>query len=803
MHTYFPPGNVRPLSIELRKSRIGVGYRAVSVSRTPSPVPPPRKAPVKIVRPSKESVTSTSKPENPVVKANAQTMPVKIIRPSKEPVASTSKLNKPTVKATSQKIPQPKPRAQKSAPQETPLNSPTNTPQQPLPALPLPSPTLISSPPPPPAPFVPSDLYISVMSGLAMANMPQTMQVAAAADPMAAFQFAQMCFAPPSAFPLPPFPLIPPQPDPVTTQPRLRAPKLPPKPVLDSAPKKSSPAPPPVLQEDNQKLTPTPTSTPVLDPSVTIEMDPSVLKQKRLARKNNIGWIPSLGFPDRGTFNLVPTSSYLYWSSSDNLTQPDPQCSLVMEDLPHDCRTMEFVRSWSDQFPAIAVHLNGGGKALIEFPSREIAQEAYDSPRLRNGRYQRTTHVRVFWYRQQADGVAPPLTSTTSGNAGGAGEAKDVLTTVTSVDITTLPEEPVSMDIDGSTPLAETSRLGKKAQLKDESKGFSLPPSEQDAPDADLPVRPTTAPTCSLRPESPFVATPSVDQEEQRRRSGLVDRTTDGSGEGSERTPSRPPASPSPSESSSSCTKAPSSRLRSPSPEVIQQKPTPAGSPPSLRYPSETPQMTNGKSGVPSPGKETLSHDDSSTASTSGSSVAEDVSLEQQLRMRLLAMKRTRVANRSSGQSSSISAPSTAVYPKSDVLSKAAPPLPIPQISDGVVVSESLELLATSFIVDTLQAAQGLPSEPERFDIAMRTRLSKKRGSGDAFGYSTDIAFKRQRLAQQIEESKRIMERWKAARTKEERNQIYALWEESNRFVSPTWVDCALILLRGHFRCYF
>jgi hypothetical protein len=110
-----------------------------------------------------------------------------------------------------------------------------------------------------------------------------------------------------------------------------------------------------------------------------------------------------------------------------------------------------------------------------------------------------------------------------------------------------------------------------------------------------------------------------------------------------------------------------------------------------------------------------------------------------------------------------------------------------------------LELLATSFIADTLQAAQGLPSDPEKFDTAIQARVSKKRGSSDAFGSSADIAFKRQRLAQQIEKSKRILERFKAANTKEERKQIYALWEESNRFVSSNRVDYALTLLRNPF----
>lgn len=142
-------------------------------------------------------------------------------------------------------------------------------------------------------------------------------------------------------------------------------------------------------------------------------------------------------------------------------------------------------------------------------------------------------------------------------------------------------------------------------------------------------------------------------------------------------------------------------------------------------------------------------------------------------------MKKTRIANKNCERSSSSSTPSTTVdLDASTLFNAASPPLP-----NRIAISQSLELLATSFITDTIQAAQGLSSEPERFDTAVKARLSKKRGSHDVFGSSADIALKRQRLAQQIEESKRIMERWKTAKTKEEKKRIYELWEESNRSV--------------------
>ena len=726
------------------------------MSRSPSPVPPPRKA------------------------------PVKIIRPPKEPVASSSKLKQPAAKATTQKSSQPKTKAQKSAPQKSTL------PKQLAPIQLLPPPPM-AAPPSPPSPFFPSDLYISMMSGLAMANMPQTMQAAANTDPMAAFQFAQMCFAPPPAFPLPPVPFAPPRPDPVTIQPRLHAPSLPPKPVSDLTPKPnpkltpaSPSAPSPVLQEGNPR--PTRTSSSILDPfSVTMEMDPEALKLKQFARRSSIGWIPVPGFPDRGRFDF-PTSGYRHWSCSGEVTEPNPRRSLVMEDLPLDSRTTEFVRSWSDRFLAVAVHVNGGGKALIEFPSREVAERAYNSPRLRDGPYKRAGHVRVFWYRPPAEDVAS--TSTTNGNTDATGKAKGVPTAMTT---STAPEEPTPTKIENSTSLVETSQL--KARSKGKGRGASLPLPECDAADLDLPARSSTAPTSTLRPESPFVTIrPPMADREQRQRLDPTDRGTNWSVEGSERTPSRPPASPSPSVSSSSHTKVPSPHLHSPSPEIIQQERTPNRSPPSLRYPSSTPEMTNNDGSAPSTSDGASTHGNPSPTSASGPSVIGGASLEQQLRMRLLAMKQSRIANKSSEQSSPASTPSAVVDPEPETLFKVASPPPVSQTTNAIVVTEGLELLATSFITDTLNTAQGLPSQPDVFDTAMSARLSKKRGSSDAFGSSADIAFKRQRLAQQIQESKRIMEQWRAAKTKEERNRIFVLWEESNRFVSLTYVDCALVL---------
>lgn len=727
-------GNVRPPPIELRNRRAGVGYHADTASRSPSPAPPLKKAPVKIIRPPREPIASASKTEQPAVETTTQTscqMKAKVPKPSSS-------------KSTTTDLPQ-NPLKQSTLPQ------PTVSP-----------PTVILPPPPPPVPFVPSDLYISLMSGFAMANMPQAMQAAAAADPMAAFQLAQMCFAPTSPFPLPPFSLVPPQPDAAPTHQHPPTPNLPPRPpsTTNSDPK-ITPVPlpiPPILPEGDLSLVPPPTPTSAPDPfSATIEMDPQVLKQKRQARRNNIGWIPEPGFPDRGTFDLVPTMPLVCWPSSNVTTPPDPQRSLVMEDIPGNCRNIQFVRSWTDKFPATAVYLNGTAKALIEFPSREVAEVAYDSPRLRGGQFDRAIHVRVFWYRPQVEGVA-----TTDGNAG------------------------VTGDIEDTEPEVETAEVWRGVQLQGMEKAPSLPPSGLDPPGVDLPVRISTAPMFISGPGSPLVIAASMecDGREQRNRLSLVVRADNISRE-SEAPASLPCTSPSPSlpPTPPAYTPAPCHQSPSLSPDITQRKRTPTGSPPSLRYPSSTPEMTSDKSTVPSPGEGTSGRDTQFTVSTSDPSPAGDFSLEQRLRMRLLAKKQAMIANRSCERSSSSSTTSTLADPDLDIPFKVVSPPPVSETPNGIAIPESLELLATSFITDTIQAAQSLPSEPERFDIAIKARPNKKRGSRDAFGSSADIAFKRQRLAQQIEESKRIMERWKTAKTKEERSKIYGLWEESNRSV--------------------
>lgn len=694
----------------------------------------------------------------------------------------------------------PKARAEKSALPKLALHNPLPNPPKQSPQQLLSPATVISPLPLSPAPFVPSDLYISLMSGLAMANMPQTMQAAAAADPMAAFQLAQMCFAPPSSFPLPPFSLVSPKSDPAPAQRHIHIPNLPPKPSFSPTIQPNAkigitpvlpPAPAPTFQEGNPNTTPSLTSTDTS--STTIEMKDFMLKQIRQARKTSIGWIPEPGFPSRGIFDLIPTIDYVHWSSSDDVTPPDPQRSLVMEDIPCNCRSVEFVRSWADQFPATAIHLNGNAKALIEFPSREVAKAAFDSPRLRGGPFDRATHVRVFWYRPRVGDIVPSPMVTANGNAVVNGEVEAAPDDATSTTIGTTLEEPVPMTIDELSPKTETTEIGKGVQSKKEEKGSSPPSPELNL--SDLPVQsPTTLAFTPIRGSRSLVTPIECDQGEQRSQSGSIERDENASWGGSAHGIPRLPVSSSPPVPPMSRVQV-SSHLRSPFLEVTQPKRTPSGSPPSLRYPSSTPDMINDKERGSSPSKEISMHDVKSPTSASGPLLVGDYTLEQQLRIKLLAVKGARIANQSCEQSSSSSTPSTVVDHDSDTFFETASPPPVSGTPDSVAISENLELLATSFITDAIQAAQGSPSEQEKLDTVIRSRLRKKRGFGDAFGSSADIAFKRQQLTQQIEESKKIMKQMKAAKTKEERTQIYVLWEKSNRFVALARIDGGLILL--------
>ncbi|GJE85193.1 hypothetical protein PsYK624_012710 [Phanerochaete sordida] len=97
-----------------------------------------------------------------------------------------------------------------------------------------------------------------------------------------------------------------------------------------------------------------------------------------------------------------------YKSPNPNFPPPNPARTLVMEISPKKYRNVAFVRSWAMTFgtkpikpPRIDLDVKAG-KALIEFPTAEVARLAFESDRmLGEGR----EHIRVFWYRVRGVGA--------------------------------------------------------------------------------------------------------------------------------------------------------------------------------------------------------------------------------------------------------------------------------------------------------------------------------------------------------------------------------------------------------------
>jgi hypothetical protein len=118
---------------------------------------------------------------------------------------------------------------------------------------------------------------------------------------------------------------------------------------------------------------------------------------------------------------------------------PDPSRTLIMEAMPKKLRDIKFLRWWvrhavhfgssigldpnsaqlMPEYPACArrieevlpehIEINERGKALLEFPTHEMAQAAFNSPRMTgdDGR----TGIRVRWYARKPETAIPPPTA--------------------------------------------------------------------------------------------------------------------------------------------------------------------------------------------------------------------------------------------------------------------------------------------------------------------------------------------------------------------------------------------------------
>ncbi|KAI0090455.1 hypothetical protein BDY19DRAFT_773067 [Irpex rosettiformis] len=100
--------------------------------------------------------------------------------------------------------------------------------------------------------------------------------------------------------------------------------------------------------------------------------------------------------------DLDPNSQHgVYFIPPQSLWKPNPARSLVIELLPKRFRTLTFIFDWAGTVcppgapPRVELDQKVG-KALIEFPSGDIARAAWESPRLYGGGKE---HIRAYWYR--------------------------------------------------------------------------------------------------------------------------------------------------------------------------------------------------------------------------------------------------------------------------------------------------------------------------------------------------------------------------------------------------------------------
>ncbi|KAJ6489947.1 hypothetical protein C8R45DRAFT_992193 [Mycena sanguinolenta] len=193
----------------------------------------------------------------------------------------------------------------------------------------------------------------------------------------------------------------------VTTPP---PPPAPPPPM--PAPRLPPPAPPPVTPAP-------PPPKPAPRPVTPAPPPPPPVTAKAAAPKKPISLIIGMN-PDQdkhskhGTFNHSPQTIVSPPNTSGAPYIPNPARTIVMEQLPKTHRTRDFIKSWCKGAcgaqPVYFAVDPSSAKALIEFPTAELARKAWGSPKLGAGTAgppvkgkPRADLIRVWWYR--VDGV--------------------------------------------------------------------------------------------------------------------------------------------------------------------------------------------------------------------------------------------------------------------------------------------------------------------------------------------------------------------------------------------------------------
>jgi hypothetical protein len=141
-----------------------------------------------------------------------------------------------------------------------------------------------------------------------------------------------------------------------------------------------------------------------------------------------------------GIFHIPVSTQDAGGPSKKKFYLPNPACTLVMEQLPKTHRTTEFINKWSKgACGAHPVHLSidgQGGKALIEFATRELAHKAWGSPKLGSAYAGLKSHqlkgkpredlIKVWWYRVDGVGAGSGVGEIEEGEIEGDAAAKEL-----------------------------------------------------------------------------------------------------------------------------------------------------------------------------------------------------------------------------------------------------------------------------------------------------------------------------------------------------------------------------------------
>ena len=141
-----------------------------------------------------------------------------------------------------------------------------------------------------------------------------------------------------------------------------------------------------------------------------------------------------------GIFHIPVSTQDAGSTSKKKFYLPNPACTLVMEQLPKTHRTAEFINKWSKTAcGAHPVHLSidgQGGKALIEFSTRELARKAWGSPKLGSAFAGLKSHqlkgkpredlIKVWWYRVDGVGAGSGVGEIEEGEIEGDAAAKEL-----------------------------------------------------------------------------------------------------------------------------------------------------------------------------------------------------------------------------------------------------------------------------------------------------------------------------------------------------------------------------------------